>query len=589
MLTLVFPLILIIILLVAFICCNVRRNDTNVRVTSLMQKKTDMFKLFDDSSPGLLITMLKVEHNTDGTPDLTSINVNRCIKLGSISKPKTNIIDFTLLNKRLPINIYHADGFGIILNTKQLIPPSEPDKYIQCCGLRDRGSDQRRCDTDFNHNLNHSHSRHHTIGKYNGLPLRSNKHKCNCVYGDMISNTCNTKAEVVGCGAKCQESGKICGQVDWCTAVDFNAVPKIDGIGCAIHPRDMEKYIDATVQWNKTRIEKKWDVRYHENELDAYVANTPENQKMIIDSIEAFVFTEDCGCQLQMETAVNDFNRFYNKNLQLYKFRVPVQSGAGAYRRGWNVQWQDNNFTSDLRSILEPIELHVENFTRPNTMYTYRIAETVDGIAGKNTGDIKGDNAYISGEFCSRHGDEFCRKSVMSKYKVDYMPINPAYTSKNRDDKTCTYDDSNDCDVTRQGFGYYAVCNKNGDYHNHTGKYECTNCDDDQVPEYERTCKNSPGVELDRFSGGEWLSWPREAECTGDIGEGGCTWKSTFVDSKRIEDLDGYKLLLNDEYDKIAEGCRHHHECIKKGISEHVENNADHNIQILKKSFNVNN
>jgi hypothetical protein len=143
--------------------------------------------------------------------------------------------------------------------------------------------------------------------------------------------------------------------------------------------------------------------------------------------------------------------------------------------------------------------------------------------------------------------------------------------------------------VTKQGFGYYAVCNKNGDYHNSTGKYDCTNCDDEQVPEYESTCKHSPGVELDRFSGGEWLSWPRETECTGYIGEGGCTWKSTFVDSKRIEDLDGYKLLLNDEYDKMVEGCMHHHECIKKGISQHVKNNASHNIQILKKSFNVSN
>jgi hypothetical protein len=42
-------------------------------------------------------------------------------------------------------------------------------------------------------------------------------------------------------------------------------------------------------------------------------------------------------------------------------------------------------------------------------MYTYRVADTVDRIETKNTGDIKGNNSYISGEFCSRHGYDFCK------------------------------------------------------------------------------------------------------------------------------------------------------------------------------------
>ena len=166
-------------------------------------------------------------------------------------------MDLTLLNKKLPVNIFNANSintnFGIILNTDQMIPKDFPDKYIQCLSVRDSGSDLRRCDTDFDQKLKSRNHRYYTTGKYGNLPLRTNSSKCDCTYDDSISNVCNTKAAVAGCGAKCSESGKICGQVTWCDWDDFGKEPNQLGLGCATHPKDINQWIDATVAWNKAR------------------------------------------------------------------------------------------------------------------------------------------------------------------------------------------------------------------------------------------------------------------------------------------------------------------------------------------------
>ena len=310
-------------------------------------------------------------------------------------------MDLTLLNRKLPLNIFNAHSFitnyGIILDAEKLIPKDNPSKYVQCLRVRDSGSDLRRCDTDFSNKHKHKHKHDPTTyGKYN-FPLRDiNDKNCSCLYQESISNVCNTKAEVVGCGAKCSEKGKICGQVNWCDSEDFDNLTR-DGLGCATHPKDMEKWIDANIEWNKKRIEENWDITHYENELDAYIANNKENQQLIIDSILGFVFTDMCGntkcskkvsddIQSKMERVTNDFNKYYNKNVSLYKLLLDTSINVGAYRNDKFVKWEDNNYTTDISSLLINIKLDPNNISKPQQMHTYRVADTVDGIINRNTG-----------------------------------------------------------------------------------------------------------------------------------------------------------------------------------------------------------
>ena len=605
--------ILLILLVVIFIV---------ILVIGLMRGRSSgynysMLNKFNSSDPGLLISMLTLGEDSQGNPDPSTINVNKCIKLGSISKPEVNIMDLTLLNKKLPVNIFNANSvntnFGIILNTEQMIPKDFPDKYIQCLSVRDSGSDLRRCDTDFDQKLKSSNHPHHTTGKYDNLPLRPNNSKCDCTYDDSISNVCNTKAAVAGCGAKCSESGKICGQVTWCDWDDFDKEPNQLGLGCATHPKDINQWIDATVAWNKARITQGWDVPHPENELDAYITPSATNQQMIIDSIECFVFTEMCGTkecssdvqkgiQHYMEKATNDFNKFYNKNVPLYKLLIDTSINVGAYKNGKIISWEQNGFQSDLKSLLVPIKLDPNNITKPVSMYTYRVADTVDGIEGKNTGDIRGDNSYISGEFCPRHGDDFCKKSLITQYKVNYLPIDPVLVSKSKDGTTCLYSDRDDnsCITTQQGFGDYALCNPGGVVGgsvDKNGAYICTRCNDKTIPDYEEMCQQAPGVELDRFSGGKWFSWPNQTKCEDGVplGTNGCNWnveKNTTNFSLAELEKKGYQLLTSDKYKPLQSKCFDENgkldkTCDSNNISKFVQKNANTNVSILNNAFRV--
>ena len=204
------------------------------------------------------------------------------------------------------------------------------------------------------------------------------------------------------------------------------------------------------------------------------------------------------------------------------------------------------------------------------TMYTYRIAETVDGITSHNTGDLKGDNSYISGEYCGRHGTEECGKGVMSRYTVQYdnslvknAPIPSVYP----------------------GFGDYALCNPGGNIGgtvSKDGPYICTN---ENCPAPDDDCISSPGVEVDRFSGGYWYSWPGELECKDSekIGDNGCKWKLIEEPvSVTVKDLikKGYQYLSQDEYDAIKDS-----DTKDQQISEKVEKYKESNINILEEAF----
>ena len=554
-----------------------------------------LFEIFEKSDPGLLITMLTMSKNADGTPNVDSVNVNRCIKLGSISKPISNIMDFTLLNKKLPVNIYNANhyltNFGIILNSEQIIPSENPSKYVQCMGVRDTGSEERRCDADFSGKK----AGKKTSGKYK-LEIRDHMGKCKCKY-TKNSNTCKSRAEVVGCGAKCTEKGKECGKITWCSSKDLKKAiqsPSKTGVPCAIHPKNMDEFIQATIAWNKANF----DVAHRENELDAYIEETDENQQVIIDSIECFVFTDYCGSQRcdaavskalqkQMERATNDFNKMYSKSVPLYKLLVNPNVNVGAYRNGEIVTWEDNDYTSDLKSLMVKIDLDPSDVTKPVSMYTYRVSANIDGIAGKNTGDIKGDNSYISGEFCPKYGDDRCLNSIVTQYKVDYLPLNPIIPAVDSDQN-----------VLERGFGNYALCNPGGTVGG-SGRYRCTKCSDSSIKN-KNACNYGPGIEIDRFSGGKWYSWPAKTMCGNfdDIGENGCNWKvdSTNVKHFSMKELNknnNYTLMTSEKYKQALNdfGCNPSaatfKSCKEKAIKDFVIKHANSNVKALNKAFDV--
>ena len=202
------------------------------------------------------------------------------------------------------------------------------------------------------------------------------------------------------------------------------------------------------------------------------------------------------------------------------------------------------------------------------TIYTYRIAETVDGITSHNTGDLKGDNSYISGEFCGKKGAEECGKGIMSRYTVQYdnslvknAPIPSVYP----------------------GFGYYALCNKGGGTDGSSGgDYVCTNTNCESPDD---DCISSPGVEVDRFSGGYWYSWPGELECKDSekIGDNGCKWKLIGEPvSVSVKDLikKGYQYLSEDEYNNLKDS-----KTKDEQISEIVKKYKGSNINILEEAF----
>lgn len=193
-----------------------------------------------------------------------------------------------------------------------------------------------------------------------------------------------------------------------------------------------------------------------------------------------------------------------------------------------------------------------KNFTNPSivNMKTYRVDEKPDGISSKNSGDLIGDNSYISGEFCSRHPTE-CKSGILTEYNVLYN--------------------------NKSGFGPYAYCNPGGIVGG-TGKYKCS-CDAHKLKTGE--CLNLPGKEQDRFSGGNWYSWPEELECLSEqnIGDNGCKWKIVGKPkSVNIDTLEqhGYKSLSKSEYDQWKSDKT-------KKTSQYVKQNMDKNIEIIKK------
>jgi len=59
------------------------------------------------------------------------------------------------------------------------------------------------------------------------------------------------------------------------------------------------------------------------------------------------------------------FNKFYNKNVPLYKLLIDTSINVGAYKNGKIISWEQNGFQSDLKSLLVPIKLDRSNITKP--------------------------------------------------------------------------------------------------------------------------------------------------------------------------------------------------------------------------------
>lgn len=549
---------------------------------------------YDNASPGIFLTMVTLPTlvaATDSTgplPDVESLSLDACTKLGRISKPLNGIVDLTLLNKRLPLNFYSSRSS--VTNVGILLDPKPLQKFIQCMGVRDRGSDLRRCDTDFS---NSSPAVKVTSGDYQ-FPLRKTGEKCTCTFDKKLSNRCSSGPSIAGCGAKCSDTGKVCGEVTWCTAADFGKEPTVEGGFCAWNPNNMTEWIDATIAWNKAYLRNKetWDVPHSENEVDAIVADTPQNQQIINDAILAFVMTDSCGatksgtltkCPAEtmakltekMKAIVAQFNKIHGRTVKLYLVKNNEAAVAA---------WEASGYVSDWSAFTEipvPVDFSVSPVKR---MYTYRVADGVDGILEKNTGDVAGDNSYIGGEFCGRHPDT-CQDAVLTRYEVEYdaTPVaTPAYTKPTG---TSCYVEGADCQQVHSGFGNYSLCNPGGVVGG-TGPYKCTKCADAKIGQ----CDVYPGVETDRFSGGKWYSWPGAKMC-GDadpIGTGGCRWKVTGTPkSVSVRDLvkSGYKTLDVAEYQKMQRSCKQKKSCVDRKVSAYVKQNQEKNIETINKSF----
>ena len=198
-------------------------------------------------------------------------------------------------------------------------------------------------------------------------------------------------------------------------------------------------------------------------------------------------------------------------------------------------------------------------------MKTYRVAPTADGIKNRNTGNIKGDNSYISGEFCARHSD--CGKSKITEYTVS-LP-----------------DDYE--------FGQYALCNPGGEV-GKIGHYQCSGCNEqckNDICEFQgipckhkadcnkdvTRCTPNPGREDDRFAGGSWYSWPEGSQCKSlsDLKDKKCKWfvhdntKSISVNELQSK---GYRMMTNE---KCAD------KCTSKEIANFVKEHEEQNLNIL--------
>jgi len=182
---------------------------------------------------------------------------------------------------------------------------------------------------------------------------------------------------------------------------------------------------------------------------------------------------------------------------------------------------------------------------------TYRIAPTTDGLKNHNTGDVVGDNAYISGEFCHRHPDQI-PTAILSEYQVEYVP----------------------------DFGNYAYCNPGG-YIGGSGDYRCSCAAHSYDPQPD--CLAKPGRAHDRFSGGWWYSWPQEsmAKNETDLGKGSARWKLLSVGAAvPVQHLidQGYKYVS----DKMAKQW-HSEGMMEDNIAKFVEQHKDSNIALIKK------
>jgi hypothetical protein len=219
----------------------------------------------------------------------------------------------------------------------------------------------------------------------------------------------------------------------------------------------------------------------------------------------------------------------------------------------------------DVASIVENIKK--ENLTKSELslvasgklalMKTYRIAATVDGLVGKNSGNAVGDNSYISGEFCGRHPTE-CDTAILTQYTVLY---NPKY------------------------LGNYTFCNPGG-YLNGTGEYKCS-CDPHKYVKCDDV--NTIGIEEARLAGVKgayWFSWPIDTYCSSDnelSDTSNCYWKIVgkpkSVTIKQLKDA-GYKYVKNSDYVKWDNDGT-----LTDNLEQFVAQNSDKNVKIIDSLF----
>ena len=252
-------------------------------------------------------------------------------------------------------------------------------------------------------------------------------------------------------------------------------------------------------------------------------------------------------------------------------------------------------------------------------MKTYRVAPTIDGITGKNTGDLKGDNAYISGEFCARSkdkntGKDTCGSSIVTEYVVSYPEdfefgqyalCNPGGEVGGTGPYKCGRCDEQCIDRNNTGGGFLSPISNQGSGSRELVQTGSTLSDADTICEFQKNscnsksdcnkdikrCTPNPGQEFDRFSGGNWYSWPAASQCNSldDLKAGkGCKWyvhKNTKnIKAKELHDK-GYKMMTNEEINN-NKVCNNTSKCTDEEIKNFVQAHQKKNLEVLENVFN---
>jgi hypothetical protein len=303
-----FSVLLMSILTIIYINRDVLQNNTTIP-TMEFSDINNRFK----SENGVIVNISGYSDNTGKT---TTDQRKNKIYLENIAKQteydnKVSVIDLTILNDQLPINLYARNPYdvtiGVILDTQVLIDMG----ILRCANQQDDGSIARGC---------------HDYDEKN-VCIDGDGKQCECKNNGKCSDQADYMSILAGCGEKAN-SRYGCNQVHWCginTGDTNSELVRKFGDGTYKSGDCMFKVVDDSNQKiNQTFIkaaraakifkdpsqENPFEGFYTENEIDAslYVNDKTKNEwlKAIIgvfhDSDSGYM----CACKCTPETDKSD-------------------------------------------------------------------------------------------------------------------------------------------------------------------------------------------------------------------------------------------------------------------------------------------